>query len=87
MNQPCVVCRGKIHFCGRRYEISLGQRMCVCERPVKYDTGCLGSIHFQQRLLMALCQPIISLNDSEVITYLILTSGIDWLTERWIMDR
>ncbi len=53
---------------------------------MKYDPGCLGSIHFQQQLLMALCQPIISLNDSEVITYLILTSGIDWLTERGLMD-
>ena len=68
--------------------------VCVCfvcvwdrERPVKYDPGCLGSIHFQQRLLMAVCPPIVSLNDSEVITYLILTSGIDWLTERGMMDR
>lgn len=53
---------------------------------MKYELGCLGSIHFQPRALMAPCPPIISLNDSEVITYLILTSGIDWLAKRGVMD-
>lgn len=67
--------------------------MCesVCVRgevacPVKYDPGCAGPIHFEPRPLMAACRPIISLNDSEVITYLILTPGIDWPDNRGMMD-
>lgn len=62
--------------------------MCERERgrQVKYEPGCLGSIHFQLRLLMSPCPPIISLNDSVVITYLILTGGIDWPTEGGMMD-
>lgn len=90
MNQPVWSAGEKsISMAGDRRSSPGQRRACVCERdgPVKYDPGCLGSIHFQPRLLMAPCPPIISLNDSEVITYLILTSGIDWLTGRWMMDR
>lgn len=73
----------------RRPSVGRHVRVCVwgeVVRPVKYDPGCAGPIHFEPRLLMAACQPIISLNDSEVITYLILTPGIDWPANRGMMD-
>ncbi|KAF6727598.1 hypothetical protein FQA47_013930 [Oryzias melastigma] len=76
--RPAETGEKSISMAGDRRSSPGQRRACVCERdrPVKYDPGCLGSIHFQPRLLMAPCPPIISLNDSEVITYLILTSEV-----------